>query len=56
MTVYKYHVWKDEEVGVREILVVAPNEERAREKLEDSNVEFDDYDFYEDDEYDAVII
>lgn len=56
MDYYLFRVWKDFDEEYKEVLVRAVNLEEAEDKINESNIEFDDYDFIEKVSYDDVVI
>ena len=56
MSYFLFNVWRNEVNGYDEILVGADSLEEAEEKLQESNVEFDDYSFEDEMDYSDVII
>lgn len=56
MEVFKFEIWKDDEPGFREVLVVAKNQDEAEDKLTDSGLDYDDYKCEDSKIYESVII
>ncbi|NME65675.1 hypothetical protein HF846_13830 [Clostridium cadaveris] len=56
MEYYLFRVWKDFDDEYKEVLVGAVDLEEAEDKLNESNIEFDDYEFIEEVSYDYVVI
>lgn len=56
MDYYLFRVWKDFDGEYKEVLVRAVNLEEAKDKISESNIEFDDYEFVERVSYDDIVV
>lgn len=56
MRYFLFNVWEDDVDGYKEVLIGADTQEEAEDKLYDSKIDFDDYSFEEEIEYDDVVI
>jgi len=56
MKYFLFNVWEDDVDGYKEVLIGADTQEEAEDKLDDSKIDFDDYSFEEEIEYDDVVI
>lgn len=56
MDYYLFRVWKDFDEEFKEVLVKAKNLEEAEDKIHESSIEFDDYDFVERIWYDDIVV
>lgn len=56
MEYYLFKVWKDSDDEYKEVLVGAVDLEEAEDKLNESSIKFDDYEFIEEVLYDDVVI
>ena len=54
--VFKFEIWKDDEPGFREALVIAKNQDEAEDKLTNSELDYDDYKYEDSRNYESVIM